>query len=88
MRERTQLNQLGLAIQQNLPRLYFSPPTSKGHIMQLATLIVSSLALVASAATLTVVFVGGKQVRAEVNSVIEAAEAKRLQVKTALEGLL
>lgn len=83
-----ELNQLELASQQTLPRFFFRQPTSKGHIMQLATLIVSSMALVVSCATLTVVLVGGKRMQNEVDTAKATAEAKVQQIRNAFASLV
>lgn len=56
--------------------------------MQIANLIVSSLALVVSAATLTVLLVGGARIQQEMDAFKASAELKRAELKAAFEKLI
>jgi uncharacterized protein (DUF3084 family) len=56
--------------------------------MQTATLIFSILGFGVSCATLTIVLVGGREMKTEVEGIKAVAEDKRQQLKAAIEGLL
>lgn len=55
--------------------------------MQLATLITAGLSLVCSAATLTVVLVGGKRVKDEMDTTKDKAERGFAALKQAIMGI-